>query len=225
MQAETTRDEVPALTALRMVAALLVFLYHFAPDAPGILGVAASEGHVGVTVFFVLSGFLITLRSRERMAQGRFELADYFVRRVTRIVPLYLVVLVVSGLARGDLELSLVRLPEWTLTQGLFSRSLHELWIPTSWSLTVEECFYATAPLLVLALARGRGVDRARDRAAPITSRISPSGFWSRTTSMAPLASPARVGTVSSWAMTRMLRARPEASSAATRPALPAPRL
>jgi peptidoglycan/LPS O-acetylase OafA/YrhL len=45
------------------------------------------------------------------------------------------------------------RWPEWTLTQALFGRSADDLTIPTSWSLTVEECFYATAPLLFLAIA------------------------------------------------------------------------
>src|SRR5690606_22402544 len=80
-------------------------------------------------------------------------------------------------------------------------------------------------PISMGSVAAWRAVPSARVRAAAMASRISPSGFWSSTTSMAPSCRPARVGAVSSWAMTRMLPARPEASSAATSPALPAPRL
>jgi peptidoglycan/LPS O-acetylase OafA/YrhL len=162
------RDEIRALTALRFLAALLVFLYHFAPDAPGLLGVAAAQGHVGVTIFFVLSGFLITARYAGGFARGEVGLADYFVRRVARIVPLYLVVLALSCWATSEAPFTWRRLPEWTLTQGFFSRSLHDLVIPTSWSLTVEECFYASAPLLFVLLARSARSRGRTGRAAVI---------------------------------------------------------
>jgi peptidoglycan/LPS O-acetylase OafA/YrhL len=148
------REEIRALTSLRFLAALFVFLYHFAPDAPGLLGVAAAQGHVGVTIFFVLSGFLITARYARPFARGEVGLSDYFVRRFARIVPLYLAVLALSCWALGEPPFTWKRLPEWTLTQGFFSSSLHDLVIPTSWSLTVEECFYASAPLLFVLLAR-----------------------------------------------------------------------
>jgi peptidoglycan/LPS O-acetylase OafA/YrhL len=146
-------NRFPALTALRFVAALLVFLFHFPPSGAA-WDVVAREGHVGVSVFFVLSGFLIALRYAEAMARGEVRLRDYFVRRAARILPLYYAVLFLSlGLTHADVPGLRALLPELTLTQALFGESVHHLVIPTSWSLTVEECFYAAAPLLFLSLA------------------------------------------------------------------------
>jgi peptidoglycan/LPS O-acetylase OafA/YrhL len=158
----TTSDrDFPALTTLRFLAAAMVFVYHFPPQAaPGVVAALAGQGHVGVTVFFVLSGFLITVRYSEALGRpGGVTLREYFRKRVARIVPLYWAVLGVSlVLTTGGLEVSGRTLPEWTLTQGFFSRSVAVLTVPTSWTLTLEECFYATAPLLFLALRSARAL-------------------------------------------------------------------
>jgi len=141
-----------ALTSLRFLAALLVFVFHFQPRS-GALEVVISQGHVGVGVFFVLSGFLITLRYFPDVARRDFRVGEYFLRRAARILPLYYTVFILSQyLANGSLSFA-DRLPEWTLTQALFGESLHLFVMPTSWSLTVEECFYALAPLVFLAIA------------------------------------------------------------------------
>jgi peptidoglycan/LPS O-acetylase OafA/YrhL len=134
---------MPALTALRAVAALLVFLYHFPPSGLGrLVEVVVSQGHVGVTVFFVLSGFLITVRYYPPFARGDRGLADYFVRRMARILPLYYVVLTLTNfLSAGAVPVGPSHWPDWTLTQALFGSGVEEITIPTSWSLTVEECF------------------------------------------------------------------------------------
>jgi peptidoglycan/LPS O-acetylase OafA/YrhL len=144
-------DQFAALTSLRFLAALLVFVYHFQPRS-GVLKVVIGQGHVGVGLFFVLSGFLITLRYFPDRARGEFCLGEYFLRRAARILPLYYTVFILSQyLAAGGLSFA-DRLPEWTLTQALFGESLHLFVIPTSWSLTVEECFYALAPVVFLAI-------------------------------------------------------------------------
>jgi peptidoglycan/LPS O-acetylase OafA/YrhL len=150
-----TLADMPALTALRAVAALLVFVYHFAPkDLPYLPGVVVGQGHVGVTVFFVLSGFLITVRYYPQFAGGRRAWSDYFVRRAARILPLYYVVLALTHLlSSGSVPFDAAHLPEWTLTQALFGASLESITVPTSWSLTVEECFYASAPLVFIGVA------------------------------------------------------------------------
>jgi hypothetical protein len=149
------------------VAAALVFFYHFPPDLPAPWSALASEGHVGVTVFFVLSGFLITARYGERFADGRGSLREYFGKRVARILPLYWTVLGLSLLlSTGTLGLEWTRLPEWTVTQALLEDSVHDLVVPTSWSLTVEECFYALAPLLFLSLGAARRRFPARSEAS-----------------------------------------------------------
>src|SRR5438093_8039412 len=145
-------DQFAALTSLRFLAALLVFVYHFQPRS-GVLKVVIGQGHVGVGLFFVLSGFLITLRYFPDRTRAEFRIGEYFLRRAARILPLYYTVFILSlYLASGELSFA-GRLPEWTLTQALFGESLHLLAIPTSWSLTVEECFYALAPLVFLAVA------------------------------------------------------------------------
>ena len=145
-------DQFAALTSLRFLAALLVFIYHFQPRS-GVLKVVIGQGHVGVGIFFVLSGFLITLRYFPDQARGEFRVGEYFLRRAARILPLYYAVFILSQyLASGGLSFA-DRVPEWTLTQALFGESLHLFVIPTSWSLTVEECFYALAPLVFLAIA------------------------------------------------------------------------
>src|SRR2546428_7022138 len=145
-------DQFAALTSLRFLAALLVFVFHFQPRSGG-LDVVIGQGHVGVGIFFVLSGFLITLRYFPDQARGKFRVGEYFLRRAARILPLYYTVFILSQyLANGGLSFA-DRVPEWTLTQALFGESLHLFVIPTSWSLTVEECFYALAPLVFLAIA------------------------------------------------------------------------
>ena len=157
----------PALTSLRFVAALLVFLFHFPPEGP-VWSVVAGEGHVGVNIFFVLSGFLIALRYGEGFARGEIRLADYFLRRAARILPLYYAVLFLSlGLARFEPVSWAALWPELTLTQALFGESVNHLVIPTSWSLTVEECFYASAPAVLFAMAALRRRAPGRPLLAP----------------------------------------------------------
>jgi peptidoglycan/LPS O-acetylase OafA/YrhL len=151
--------EIPALTSLRFLAAALVFLHHFRPVDPSWpVAVVAAHGHVGVTVFFVLSGFLITIRYSDALGRpDGVALGEYFRRRVARIVPLYWTVLAVSLIvSTGGLGISWQRLPEWLLLQGFLSRSIDDLAVPTSWTLTLEETFYLTAPLLFLLLRGGR---------------------------------------------------------------------
>jgi peptidoglycan/LPS O-acetylase OafA/YrhL len=148
--------QYPALTSLRFIAALLVFLFHFPPDG-AFWDVVAGEGHVGVTLFFVLSGFLITRRYVEGVAGGEVRLREYFLRRAARILPLYYAVLALSLLlTNADTPSPAALLPELTLTHALLGDSIESFTVPTSWSLTVEECFYATAPLLFLGLAAAR---------------------------------------------------------------------
>ena len=153
-------SDMPALTSLRFLAAAIVFLHHFPPSgAPWPLAVVAAQGHVGVTVFFVLSGFLITARYSETLRQGpdAVTLNQYFRKRFARIVPLYWTVLGLSlVLATDRPAFSWQVLPEWLLLQGFLSRSVDDLAVPTSWTLTLEECFYALAPLIFLGVRRAR---------------------------------------------------------------------
>ena len=131
---------------MRALAAFLVFFHHH----PTKLLEAGSlvlwwELHVGVTLFFVLSGFVITWRYDRRGPRRESEsfLRDYFVNRFARIYPLYFL-LVVMAMLLGEPK----SLRAWLLNLTVFSHL--EGGIPQAWSLRVEECFYLAAPLVYL---------------------------------------------------------------------------
>jgi peptidoglycan/LPS O-acetylase OafA/YrhL len=147
---------INALTSLRAFAALMVFLFHYALPATlrerpvdNLLHNIFNEGHLGVEIFFALSGFLLTVRYLEDVEQRRLRLTDYFVRRVARILPLYFTVLLLVFLM-GIYEVP-VPLSNWTLTQAFFV-DLNFTGISTAWSLTNEESFYALLPLILLSI-------------------------------------------------------------------------
>jgi len=145
------------LDGMRAIAVLLVVVYHLFPPAvlPG--------GFVGVDVFFVISGFLITsLLLREQLSTGRVALGRFWQRRARRLLPaLAVVVVVCSALAwivGGDV---LVDLDDQVLGAATFSYN----WVSVAggggyfaaatpelfrnfWSLAVEEQFYVLWPLI-----------------------------------------------------------------------------
>lgn len=157
--------EIRPLTSFRMIAAAWVLLHHWGhtyeysrlsgyPDTPW-YGRLEGEGYLGVTMFFVLSGFLITLRYYDSFERRDFNFYEYMVKRFARIYPLFLVVIWLSfrfNSARGDMENHWQRLVHYSAMQGLFSEYLPEV-NGAAWSLTVEENFYLIAPLVFMTLA------------------------------------------------------------------------
>lgn len=144
----------PALDGLRGMAILLVLLAHGFPRW------FVSAGPVGVTVFFTLSGFLITsllLAERERM--GRVNLAAFYRRRALRLLPAlaaFLVAMFALWMALGSLVFAG---PRRLLTVALYLGNIGALpagvdLTSHTWSLAVEEQFYIAFPLLFLALLR-----------------------------------------------------------------------
>ena len=150
------------IEGLRAVAVLLVVLAHV--GVPGLAG-----GFLGVDVFFVVSGFLITtLLRREMASSGRIDLARFYARRVVRLLPVATLVIVVS-LAGAWLWAPPLRFPAfagdalaaatWTMNVRLDTAGTDYFGDPAPspfqhfWSLAVEEQFYLLWPLLV---ARGR---------------------------------------------------------------------
>lgn len=154
------RDFRLDIQGLRAVAVLLVVLYH--AHVPGLTG-----GYVGVDVFFVISGFLITGHIvREIAEHGRLSLGAFYARRVRRLLPAALVVvlttLVVARVWGPALQ---VRTTAWdalwtsgyALNVRLASEGVDYQQVsgPVSpfqhfWSLAVEEQFYLVWPLVVL---------------------------------------------------------------------------
>ncbi|MFD6165982.1 acyltransferase family protein [Oerskovia sp. NPDC060287] len=149
---------IAGLDGLRALAVISVMLFHFAPQLlPG--------GYVGVDVFFVLSGFLITtLLVREFRERRTVSLTRFWVRRARRLLPaLALVVLActaVAGLLGGDLLVGIgaqvagaaTFTSNWVyIAQGsTYSGGLAPQLFANLWSLAVEEQFYLLWPLAVL---------------------------------------------------------------------------
>lgn len=159
----------PDVEGLRAVAVLLVVVSH-------VLG-TPSGGYVGVDVFFVISGFLITgLLLRERERRGRISLRDFYARRVRRLLPAAVLVLAVTNVAAyllfaGERAGQALRDSLWALGflanvrfasigTDYFDDTRPPSPVQHYWSLAVEEQFYVVWPLLlILALfvARRRG--------------------------------------------------------------------
>ncbi|ULQ46706.1 acyltransferase [Flagellatimonas centrodinii] len=152
----------PDIDGLRAIAVLGVVLYHFG------LG-PVHGGFVGVDVFFVISGYLITSIIQREVSLGQFTFTGFYERRVRRIFPALFAVLFVTLIAGVLLLLpsDLVRLGYSTLAT-LFFVSNVLFWRETgyfntaseynpllhTWSLAVEEQFYIGLPILLLLVHR-----------------------------------------------------------------------
>jgi len=150
---------LPGLDGLRAIAVLLVIVYHFWPTIlPG--------GMIGVDIFFVISGFLITsLLLREGALNGRIALGSFWVRRARRLLPAIALMILVLGpvslIVGGDIQVNLGRqlLGAATFSSNwisifagndYFAQTSPELFT-NFWSLAVEEQFYVLWPLLIVA--------------------------------------------------------------------------
>ncbi len=154
-------DRYRGLDGLRALAVLLVMAFHLLPGP-------VAGGYLGVDVFFVISGFLITgLLLRERDATGRIHLGSFWGRRARRLLPalaLLLIACCAAALALGgDRLLDLARQVLGAATfssnwlsigagSSYFADSAPELF-RNLWSLAVEEQFYLLWPLVVLLVA------------------------------------------------------------------------
>lgn len=165
-ESATSLEYRPFLDGLRAVAVLAVILYHLDLDAfPG--------GFLGVDVFFVLSGYLITsLLLNEKATAGRIDFVRFYARRVRRLLPALLVLLAVMTLAGGlvyadeiraviarDALASLLYVANWSFIfhgQSYFESFLDPSPLRHMWSLAVEEQFYLLWPLVVLLLPTAR---------------------------------------------------------------------
>lgn len=150
----------PALTGVRFVAALMVYVHHFNPFKTAIVGQDIHfffDGfHVGVTLFFVLSGFLITHRYYNEKV---FNFKSYLQKRFARIYPMYFILtsatFIVGYFTSQSYGSFATYLSNILFLKGYFD-DLKFTGIPQGWTLTVEETFYFLAPLFFIFIKRSK---------------------------------------------------------------------
>jgi peptidoglycan/LPS O-acetylase OafA/YrhL len=153
---------IPQIQALRAIAAVLVVIYH---------AKVTSGGYIGVDIFYVISGFLITgLLLRELDGTGSLALKAFYLRRVKRLLPASFFVLFVTAIVAWIVYPTTLRhgLGKDIAAAGAYiSNYLFALWqmdyqnlnatppvVIHYWSLAVEEQFYLFWPFIILALYR-----------------------------------------------------------------------
>ncbi|MGW1077292.1 acyltransferase family protein [Streptomyces sp. NPDC002537] len=157
------RPYTPGLDGLRTLAVTAVVLYHVNPEwLPG--------GFLGVDIFFVLSGYLITdLLLAERRAEGRIDLRGFWIRRTRRLLPVLALVLVTATCtatvlrphrlttATGDLLSAVTFTNNWwqiATDASYFAHFGPPPLFQHLWTLSLEEQFYVLWPMVLIALLR-----------------------------------------------------------------------
>lgn len=162
-----TSHHIAEIDALRAVAVVLVMLHH--AHVPGFAG-----GFLGVDMFFVISGFVITLRVLRDLGGGRYSTLEFFARRIVRLIPALFLTLLGSAVAATFLLMP-IQYEDFfrsLIATLLFQANLY-FWMDTgyfaaaaslkpllhTWSLAIEEQFYllfALGTVLLLAWPRLR---------------------------------------------------------------------
>jgi peptidoglycan/LPS O-acetylase OafA/YrhL len=142
--------EIPCINGLRALSILIVIASHFFLRDDGAPTSLRIPGEMGVEVFFVISGFLITLLLiREKSRSGIISLKNFYLRRTCRIIPAYVLFLATLFLLQmyGSLNISgRAWTSALTYTSSIFSPV--NWYVGHTWSLSVEEHFYLVWPLL-----------------------------------------------------------------------------
>ena len=153
---------IPSLYGLRAISILLVILSHcFLHARPHnlvtkILLALAGNGSIGISIFFVISGFLITIvLLKERFRFGSINIPDFYLRRVFRILPAFLLyILAIAALASAGI-LAIPSQQFWHALTFTMDYVPEKNWfLGHVWSLSVEEQFYLIWPLLVVLCSR-----------------------------------------------------------------------
>ncbi|MFG0460962.1 acyltransferase family protein [Pseudomonas sp. yb_1] len=149
----------PDIEGLRALAVTLVLLYH-----AGVTQI--SGGFIGVDIFFVISGFLISRIIYIEILNNSFTFTSFYTRRLKRIFPLLVVVIAATSaaayniLAPADLKsyatsvvaslFSVSNILFWSNEGGYFAQSAAQIPLTHTWSLSVEEQFYLIMPAVLL---------------------------------------------------------------------------
>jgi peptidoglycan/LPS O-acetylase OafA/YrhL len=185
---EPSQNYRPDIDVLRAIAVLFVILYHFEVER-------FQGGFIGVDVFFVISGFLITRLLKADIEGRRFNFGEFYQRRVRRLFPALLATVSLSILAAfailspqelsafaRSVNFALLPLSNYLFwsESGYFDVSADTKPLLHTWSLSVEEQFYIIWPGLVWALCRYCG-ERTLAWAMALISTISLLAAWAWT--------------------------------------------
>lgn len=167
----SAQQRLPELDSLRGLAASAVFIWHATREIPSpegliahnvrvVMGFDGHGGRLGIVFFFLLSGYLITIRMLRERREGRFRLGRFMARRALRIWPLYYVVLILGFVAIPLLTRMIgdpvsESAPWWMHALFLANFSMLHHGNPdigtlrVQWSVAVEEQFYLLWGLLL----------------------------------------------------------------------------
>lgn len=152
------------IQGLRAIAVLAVVIFHIVPHL-------LTGGYLGVDVFFVVSGYVVTLRLKRQWQQGQLNLTEFYRSRFIRLAPALLMMLTVTSLLSlwlllpSELETFAAQLTGvltlcvnfiLMFNSGYFSPAAETMPLLHTWSLAVEEHFYLLLPLLFLFIPAGR---------------------------------------------------------------------
>ena len=154
------------IQGLRAIAVLMVFIFHLSSTLlPG--------GFIGVDIFFVISGYLISSIIVHKLGKNNFSLLDFYYGRITRIVPAYLVMLIFVGLVAAVVfipsDVAVLRKSLFWSTlfnsnnhfatlDNYFGASSNENPILHTWTLAVEMQFYLFLPLILIFIRNRRAL-------------------------------------------------------------------
>lgn len=160
------RTDIRSLTGIRGIAALWVVIYHLTiwggHRLSGPAGNVLSSGYLAVDLFFILSGFVISLSyggffERDTSAPA---FLSFMLRRIARIYPLYLLILVAAYALPGLFHIHLFEQTEFSLSQWLSNLTMSQELLSVdsinspSWSVSAEFCSYLIFPFLCLGILR-----------------------------------------------------------------------
>ena len=146
------------IQVLRGIAVLSVVFFHFSPGT-------FTNGYLGVDIFFVISGFLISNIIFSELSEKKFKLKLFFLRRVRRIIPAFLVALIFANLLaflvqdyenlmttgrNSLLALLFISNVGFANMSNYFDGDIEVNLIINFWSLSIEEQFYIVFPFLAL---------------------------------------------------------------------------
>jgi peptidoglycan/LPS O-acetylase OafA/YrhL len=153
----TKKETLPALTGLRCFAALNIVFFHFSnPKWFGPFAPIVDNGYTSVSFFLLMSGYILAYNYADRAAAGRLKTRDFWIARLSRLYPVYLLALLLSlgmlmsewdARSHGQFALGVILTP---LLLQAWNPILSTFWNTPAWTMCTEVFFYLIFPLVIL---------------------------------------------------------------------------